>query len=30
VPAISISLLVLLLFLIFAMRVSRRKRKDPQ
>ncbi|AVJ26931.1 cellulose biosynthesis cyclic di-GMP-binding regulatory protein BcsB [Achromobacter spanius] len=30
VPAISISLLVLLLFLILAMRVSRRKRKDPQ
>jgi len=30
VPAISISLLVLLLFLIFATRVSRRKRKDPQ
>lgn len=30
VPAISISLLVLLMFLIFAMRVSRRKRKDPQ
>ena len=29
VPAISISLLVLLLFLIFAMRVARRKRKDP-
>lgn len=30
VPAISISLLVLLLFLIVAMRVARRKRKDPQ
>ncbi|WP_191576652.1 cellulose biosynthesis cyclic di-GMP-binding regulatory protein BcsB [Achromobacter insolitus] len=30
VPAISISLLVLLLFLIFAMRVARRKRKDPR
>ncbi|WP_313702063.1 cellulose biosynthesis cyclic di-GMP-binding regulatory protein BcsB [Achromobacter sp.] len=30
VPAISISLLVLLLFLILAMRVARRKRKDPQ
>ncbi|CAB3686283.1 hypothetical protein LMG26690_01857 [Achromobacter animicus] len=29
VPAISISLLVLLLFLIFAMRVARRNRKDP-
>ncbi|CAB3838556.1 hypothetical protein LMG26689_01345 [Achromobacter animicus] len=29
VPAISISLLVLLLLLIFAMRVARRKRKDP-
>jgi len=29
VPALSISLLVLLLFLIFAMRVARRNRKDP-
>ncbi|PJI53117.1 hypothetical protein CTI14_32855, partial [Methylobacterium radiotolerans] len=30
VPAISISLLVLLLILIFAMRVSRRKSKDSK